>query len=165
VSRRTLFDCLHEAVNQQVKAIGVATDLRPVGAVADSAQPAMHLVQVQVGSHKPSAASDVAPISRAPRTGALMAGGEATETSFSFTVASIIFSGSIITATDFLPFPLSLCGIYSSRTAWKFVPPKPRALKPARRTESDGTVHGFSSVARKQVYDKPNVSAFWENVK
>ena len=32
------------------------------------------------------------------------------------------------TATDRLPFPLSLPGMYSSSTAWKLVPPKPKAL-------------------------------------
>ena len=51
-----------------------------------------------------------------------------------------------LTATDRLPFPFSLPGMYSSSTAWKLVPPKPKALSPARRTPPAGIVHGFSSV-------------------
>src|ERR1035441_2903029 len=51
-----------------------------------------------------------------------------------------------VTATDRFPFPLSLPGMYSSSTAWKLVPPKPKALRPARRGVFAGTVHGRNSV-------------------
>ncbi len=40
----------------------------------------------------------------------------------------------------------SCAGMYSSSTAWKLVPPKPKALTPARRTPSAGAVQGFNSV-------------------
>src|SRR5208283_394399 len=107
-----------------------------------------------------SAASEAAPITSAPRKGALQ---ETTEVTAGAVVASdragtagaavvtlTLFSattgGGAVTATERLPFPFSLPGMYSSSTAWKFVPPKPNALTPTRRTLSAGTVHGFSSV-------------------
>src|SRR6266545_3621470 len=39
-----------------------------------------------------------------------------------------------------------LPGTYSSTTAWKLVPPKPKALTPPRRTPPGGTVQSRSSV-------------------
>src|SRR5271167_3586896 len=93
-----------------------------------------------------SSASEAAPTTSAPRNGALRetvasgAGGAATATPFSTSV------GGAVTATDRLPLPFSLPGRYSSKTAWKLVPPKPNALTAARRGVSPGTVHGFSSV-------------------
>ena len=53
--------------------------------------------------------------------------------------------GASPTATECLPLPVSLCGMYSSSTAWKLVPPNPNALTPARRTPSAVSVHGRSS--------------------
>ena len=54
-------------------------------------------------------------------------------------------------ATDRFPLPpVILWGMYSSSTAWKLVPPKPKALRPARRTLSAATVHGFSSALTKR---------------
>src|SRR6202140_4528544 len=98
------------------------------------------------------AASDSAPIKSAPRSGGLHADGETEdkageEASFAFMTASgIAVWGSTPTVTERLPFPVSLWGMYSSSTRWKLVPPKPKALTPARRGVSAETVQGFSSV-------------------
>src|SRR5437764_12660248 len=97
------------------------------------------------------AVSVAAPTTSAPRNGALQTGatyeaGEEGEASFVFMVDSDDFSGMLLTATERFPFPFSRWGMYSSSTAWKFVPPNPKALKPARRIPSAGMAHGLSSV-------------------
>ena len=51
-----------------------------------------------------------------------------------------------VIAIDRMPFPFSRWGMYSSSTRWKLVPPKPKALTPARRTPSARAAHGLSSV-------------------
>src|SRR5207302_10268811 len=98
-----------------------------------------------------SAASEAAPMTSAPRSGALQSGvteedAEAGAGWWLIIGISEDFWGRLLTATERFPFPFSRWGMYSSNTAWKLVPPKPKALKPARRTQSAGTVQGFSSV-------------------
>src|SRR5208283_3503817 len=95
-----------------------------------------------------SEAFEVSPITSAPRNGALQATAAAGDGGVTV-VMPILFSTTgdgAVTATDRLPFPLSLPGRYSSSTAWKLVPPKPKALSPPRRVASAGIVHGFNSV-------------------
>src|ERR1017187_6549187 len=105
-----------------------------------------------------SAASEAAPSTRAPRKGVLQEAEPAVperEAREAFStlvmvmgvgVNSFTVDGMSLTVTDRLPFPFNRPGMYSSSTAWKLVPPKPKALKPARRTPSGGMVQGFSSV-------------------
>src|SRR5271166_2385169 len=105
-----------------------------------------------------SAASEMSPITSAPRNGALQptAAGDgdgtgATLTLFSaitgdgavtatagdggaavvtLTLLSATTGEGAVTATDRLPLPLTLKTMSSTRTAWKLVPPKPKALTP-----------------------------------
>jgi hypothetical protein len=63
-------------------------------------------------------------MSKAPRKGAFdeNPAGELTATSFAFVVVIVmvsisVFGGISLTATDRLPFPFSLWGMYSSSTA------------------------------------------------
>ena len=61
-------------------------------------------------------------------------------------VSSSITSCTSATAATQLRAVGSLPGTYSSSTACKFVPPKPNALTPARRTSPAGRSHSRSSV-------------------
>src|SRR5271157_1326094 len=74
--------------------------------------------------------------------------GELWEISFVFTVPPSAAAGKISPVViDRLPLPPDrLRGMYSSSTAWKLAPPKPKELTPARRTPPAGTFHGLSSV-------------------
>src|SRR5579871_3052124 len=92
------------------------------------------------------AASEPAPTTSAPRNGTLRDGAEHEGYGFGFMDDSVMAGAMSGTAMDFFPLPLSRCGIYSSSTAWKLVPPNPKALRPARRMLSAGTVQGFNSV-------------------
>ena len=49
------------------------------------------------------------------------------------------------TAWYLRPPPVRRPGTYSSKTAWKLVPPKPKALTPARRTPLSGFCHSRRS--------------------
>src|ERR1700751_2932833 len=101
-----------------------------------------------------SAASDAAPTTRAPLKGDLHGSArcegaddedekDEAECCFASMTVPVAFPAISLNVTDRLPFPLRRCGMYSSSTAWKFVPPKPKALKPARRTASGGMSHGL----------------------
>ncbi len=111
------------------------------------------LPQLPSGSRsvaRPIQLSVAAPITSAPRNGALRADSlEIVEeilltcivTSFA---ASFATAGGVAgTAMERLPFPFSLPGMCSSITTWKLVPPKPNALTPARRTPPAGIVPGL----------------------
>src|ERR1017187_4140364 len=119
------------------------------GAIGAGAQPALAAFSA---SRKRSmrAASEAAPMTSAPRNGALqeeelaVPEKEVLGTACAFIICYFPLEGISLTATDRLPFPLNLWGMYSSSTAWKLVPPKPKALRPARRTPSGGIVHGLS---------------------
>src|SRR5947209_11967577 len=98
-----------------------------------------------------NAASEAAPMTSAPRSGALQTGvaeedAEAEAGCWLIIGISEDFWGRLLTATERFPFPFSRWGMYSSNTAWKLVPPKPKALKPARRTPAAGISQGFNSV-------------------
>ena len=89
------------------------------------------------------AASDSAPSKSAPRRGDLA------EVEAAATVPAE--AGRETLTTDRRSFSgRSRPGTYSSSTAWKFVPPKPKALSPARRTPPAFTSHSRHSVFTKK---------------
>ena len=51
-------------------------------------------------------------------------------------------------------------GEYSSSTVWKLVPPKPKALTPARRTPASGRSHSRSSVLTRNGLWEKSMSGF-----
>ena len=126
----------------------VARKSASVGAAGTGASPAAAAFWIAV-RRSANSASVVAPITNAPRKGALRA--YVPEILGEIVLACIVRSFATVggiagTAIERLPFPLRLPGMCSSITTWKFVPPKPKALTPARRMPPSGTVHGFNTV-------------------
>jgi hypothetical protein len=75
------------------------------------------------------------PITSAPRRGAFGSGRAAVD------VASVVENEIVLRASAGWIRP----GTYSSRTAWKLVPPKPNALTPTERTWPGSVFHSCSS--------------------
>ena len=81
-----------------------------------------------------SSVSSAAPTRSAPRSGG-----------FGAAEGAAAGAAGTETCTGRLPF-VRAPGTCSSRTTWKFVPPKPKAERPARRTPQAGFSHSRSSV-------------------
>ena len=132
LSALSIFSASSFAVPKSIATRSGARRSAAAGAAGSGALPAS-ASSLSASSFAPSSPSLAAPTRTAPRSGAF-AGADAA-----------LGAAGTETCTGRLSF-VRAPGTCSSRTTWKFVPPKPNAERPARRTPHAGFSHSRSSV-------------------